>query len=325
MALEVVEPVKKAYYITQMGVLERKGNTLFFVNENEKRPIPINSTSEVHCFRPVSLTSGAIKLLSEKNVPVHFYNKYGYYRGSYMPVEGQVSGTVVIKQAEHYLDSVKRLYIAKQFVEGIKASMVALLKSQRASYGSIADIPVEGSTPAELMGVESNLWREFYNIYSTLLKYFEFKERNRRPPRDEVNALISYGNSVLYGVALSEIRKTYLHPAISFLHEPLERRYSLALDMADIFKPVTVFRVILRLVNRRQLRKEHFERDIGVMLNREGLKVFLSELNGELGKKVLHPRFRRKVSIRYLIRLEGYSLVKHFLGDDNYKSLRAWW
>ncbi|WP_456422344.1 type I-B CRISPR-associated endonuclease Cas1b [Thermococcus sp.] len=320
-----MEPVKKAYYITQMGTLERKGNTLFFVNENGKRPIPINSTSEVHCFRPVSLTSGAIKLLSEKNVPVHFYNKYGYYRGSYMPVEGQVSGTVVIKQAGHYLDSVKRLHIARQFVEGIKASMVAFLKSQRASYESIADIPVEGSTPAELMGVESNLWREFYGVYSTLLKYFEFNERNRKPPRDEVNAMISYGNSVLYGVVLSEIRKTYLHPAISFLHEPLERRYSLALDIADIFKPVTVFRIILRLVNRRQLREEHFERDIGVMLTREGLKVFLSELNGELGKKVLHPRFRRKVSIRYLIRLEGYSLVKHFLGDDNYKSLRAWW
>ncbi|WP_297504515.1 type I-B CRISPR-associated endonuclease Cas1b [Thermococcus sp.] len=317
--------MKKAYYITQIGALERRGNTLFFVNENEKRPIPINSTSEVHCFKPVSLTSGAIKLLSEKNVPVHFYNKYGYYRGSYMPAEGQISGTVVIKQAEHHLDQDKRLHIASQFVEGIKASMIALLKSQRADYRPIADIPVEGSSPAELMGVESNLWREFYGLYSTLLKHFDFSERNRRPPRDEVNAMISYGNSVLYGVALSEIRKTYLHPAISFLHEPLERRYSLALDMADIFKPVTVFRVILRLVNRRQIREEHFDREIGVMLNRKGLKVFLSELNSELGKKVLHPRFRRNVSIRYLIRLEGYSLVKHLLGDGEYKSLRAWW
>ena len=317
--------MKKAYYITQMGILERKGNTLFFVNENEKRPIPINSTSEVHCFKPVSLTSGAIKLLSEKNVPVHFYNKYGYYRGSYMPVEGQISGTVVIKQAEHHLDPEKRLYIAKQFVEGIKASMVAFLKSQRAEHGPISEIPVEGSSPAELMGVESNLWREFYSVYATLLKYFDFSERNRRPPRDEVNAMISYGNSVLYGIVLSEIRKTYLHPSISFLHEPLERRYSLALDIADIFKPVTVFRVILRLVNRRQIKEEHFERELGVMLNREGLRAFLNELNGELGKRVLHPRFKRKISIRYLIRLEGYSLVKHLLGDREYKSLRAWW
>ena len=317
--------MKKAYYITQMGTIERKGNTLFFVNENEKRPIPINSTSEVHCFRPVSLTSGAIKLLSEKNVPVHFYNKYGYYRGSYMPVEGQISGTVVIKQAEHHLDSDKRLYVAQQFVEGIKASMVALLKSQRAEYKSLAEIPIEGSSPAELMGVESTLWQEFYNVYATLLKYFGFSGRTRRPPQDEVNAMISYGNSVLYSVVLSEIRKTYLHPAISFLHEPLERRYSFALDIADVFKPVTVFRIILRLVNRRQIREEHFEKDMGVMLNRAGLKIFLTELNGELGKKVLHPKFKRKVSIRYLIRLEGYSLVKHFLGDKKYKSLRAWW
>jgi len=317
--------VKKAYYITRMGKLERKGNTLFFVNEEVKRAIPINSTGEIHCFKPVSLTSGAIKLLAEKNVPVHFYNKYGYYRGSYMPAEGQVSGTVVIRQAEHHLDPEKRLYVARQFVEGIKASMVALLKSQRADYKAAEEIPVEGENPVGLMGVESQLWREFYGAFASLLRHFEFKERTRRPPRDEVNALISYGNSVLYTVALSEVRKTYLHPAISFLHEPLERRYSLALDIADIFKPITVFRVILRLINRRQIRGEHFERDVGVLLNDEGLKIFISELNAELGRKVLHPRFRRKVSIRYLIRLEGYALVKHFLGDAKYRSLRAWW
>ena len=317
--------VKRAYYITRMGKLERRGNTLFFVNEEMRKAIPVNSTSEIHCFKPVSLTSGAIKLLSEKNVPVHFYNKYGYYRGSYVPREGQVSGTVVIKQAKHHLDPEKRLYVAKQFVEGIKASIIAFLKSQRAKYKVIAEIPVEGENPAELMGVESELWREFYGVFASLLKHFEFRERTRRPPQDEVNALISYGNSVLYTVALSEIRKTYLHPAISFLHEPLERRYSLALDLADIFKPITVFRVVLRLTNRRQIRKEHFERDVGVLLADEGLKVFASELNSELGRKVFHPRFRRNVSIRYLVRLEGYALVKHFLGDSRYKSLRAWW
>ncbi|WP_042699718.1 type I-B CRISPR-associated endonuclease Cas1b [Thermococcus sp. PK] len=317
--------MKKPVYITQMGVLERRGNTLFFENENGKKAIPVNSTSEVYCFKPVTLTSGAIKLLSEKDVPVHFYNKYGYYRGSYMTVEDQVSGSVVIKQAEHYLDEEKRLYIAKQFVEGIKASMLALLKSYRADASAIEGIPVDGESPAELMGVESTLWKEFYALFGSLLKNFEFRERSRRPPKDEVNAMISYGNSVLYTVALSEIRKTYLHPAISFLHEPLERRYSLALDFADIFKPITVFRVILRLVNRGKIREEHFERDAGVMLNREGLRVFLPELNGELERKVLHPGLRRNVSIRYLIRLEGYSLVKHIFGDRTYTPLRAWW
>ncbi len=317
--------MKKAYYITRMGTLERKSNTLFFVNEEIKRAIPINSTSEIHCFKPVSLSNGAIKILSEKNVPVHFYNKYGYYRGSYMPAEGQISGTIVIKQVEHYLDPEKRLYIARQFIEGIKASMLAFLKSQRSKDRELKEIPVDGESPAELMGAESTLWKEFYSIFASMLKHFKFRERTRRPPTDEVNALISYGNSVLYTVALSEIRKTYLHPAISFLHEPLERRYSLSLDIADIFKPITVFRVILRLVNRRQIREEHFERDVGVLLRDEGLKVFISELNGELGRKVLHPRFRRNVSIRYLMRLECYSLVKHFIGDARYKSLRAWW
>ncbi|AFK21718.1 type I-B CRISPR-associated endonuclease Cas1b [Pyrococcus sp. ST04] len=317
--------MKTPIYITQPGILERKSNTLFFVNENGKKALPINTISEIHCFRPVTLTSGAIKLLADNDVPVHFYNKYGYYRGSFMPTESQVSGAIVIAQAEHYLDDEKRVYIARQFVEGIKASTIALLKSQSVDPMFIEEIEVEGSSAQELMGIESKLWQEFYKDFSGMLKYFSFDGRNRRPPRDEVNAMISYGNSVLYTVALSEIRKTYAHPAISFLHEPLERRYSLALDIADIFKPITVFRVVLRLVNRRMIREEHFRRDVGVLLSNEGLKIFLKELNSELERKVLHPRLKRKVSVRYLMRLEVYSLVKHFLGDRKYNSLRAWW
>ncbi|WP_457742237.1 type I-B CRISPR-associated endonuclease Cas1b [Thermococcus sp.] len=317
--------MKKAYYITRMGRLERKGNTLFFENEEIKKAIPINSVSEIHCFKPVTLTSGAIKLLSEKNVPVHFYNKHSYYRGSFLPREPSVSGVVVIKQAEHYLSGEKRLYIATQFVEGIKASMLSLLKSKGANCSKLEDIEVSGQTPEELMGVESQLWREFYSLFSGLLKHFSFNGRNRNPPRDEVNAMISLGNSIMYSVALTEIRKTYLHPAISFLHEPLERRYSLSLDLADVFKPLTTFRVILRLVNRRQIREEHFERDVGVLLNGEGLRTFLGEMNSELERKVFHPRLRRKTTLRYLMRLECYSLVKHLLGDSTYRSLRAWW
>ncbi|MFA4661942.1 type I-B CRISPR-associated endonuclease Cas1b [Pyrococcus kukulkanii] len=317
--------MKSPIYITQPGILERKANTVFFVNENGKKALPIQNISEIHCFAPTTLTSGVIKLLADNDVPVHFYNKYGYYRGSFMPAEGQISGAIVIAQASHYLDRKKRAYIAREFLNGIKASMIRLLKSQSVDSMDIEEIEVKGESPQELMGIESQLWKAFYENFAGMLKYFSFSERNRRPPRDEVNAMISYGNSVLYTVTLSEIRKTYLHPAISFLHEPLERRYSLSLDLADIFKPITVFRVILRLVNKRKIKEEHFSRDVGVLLNREGLRIFLKELNGELERKVMHPKLRRKVSIRYLIRLEAYSLVKHFLGDKEYKALRAWW
>ncbi|BAA29242.1 type I-B CRISPR-associated endonuclease Cas1b [Pyrococcus horikoshii] len=317
--------MKSPIYITQPGILERKANTLFFVNEEMKRALPINTISEIHCFAPVTLTSGAIKLLSDNDVPVHFYNKYGYYRGSYLPAESQISGSIVVAQASHYIDNEKRLYIAREILEGTRASMISLLKSQRAEYKDLADIDLKGESIEELMGIESQLWKTFYAHFSHLLKFFNFDERNRRPPRDEINAMISYGNSVLYTVTLSEIRKTYLHPGISYLHEPRERRYSLALDLAEIFKPIVVFRVILRLVNKRIIREEHFVRDVGVLLNSEGVKIFLGGINDELSRKVLHPTLRRKVSVRYLIRLEAYSLLKHLIGDKEYKSLRAWW
>ena len=150
-------------------------------------------------------------------------------------------------------------------------------------------------------------------------------KREIRPPTTEINALISFGNSLLYVSALSEIYHTYLHPSVSFLHEPAERRFSLALDIADIFKPVIVERVIFKLINNNMLTKKDFDHDVGVLLNDKGKKVFLKEYQAKLETTIKHPDTKRKVSYKYLMRLECYKLIKHVLGDKDYRSFRMWW
>ncbi len=319
-------------YILKEGILRRSGNTLYFVNKEGKKPLPINNVSDIYCFGKVSLKSGAISLLLKKNVPVHFFNKYGFYEGSLTPREKLVSGVIVVKQSEHYLDKKRRIEIAKEMISGIKHNVLKTLKYYRKKekeigtyIDAIEKITLGGESIQMVMGNESTIWNLYYKSFNGIIKNFKFKKRERRPPTDEVNALISFGNSLLYTTTLSEIYKTYLHPAISFLHEPLERRYSLALDFADIFKPIIVERIIFQVINNRIISEEDFDKNVGIYLNDKGKRKFLKAYDEKLITTIKHKTLKRKVSYRYLIRLEGYKLIKHILGDKKYESFKMWW
>jgi CRISPR-associated protein Cas1 len=179
----------------------------------------------------------------------------------------------------------------------------------------------------EVMGVEASARRSYYSTFDDILKEeFRFRERKYNPPTNEVNSLISYGNSLVYANCVSAIRATALEPSVSYLHEPGERRYSLALDIADLFKPILTDRVIFRLVNRGQISEGDFESEMNAcLLNNKGRKVFTKEFEETLEKTVEHPNLDRKVSYQYLLRLEAYKLKKHLLTGEKYKPFKRWW
>ncbi|WXG44478.1 MAG: type I-B CRISPR-associated endonuclease Cas1b [Promethearchaeati archaeon SRVP18_Atabeyarchaeia-1] len=323
--------MKEPLYITSEGILIRSGNTLYFMNKEGKKALPIENISEIYCYGKVSLRSGASSLLMKMGVPTHFFNKYGYYEGSLYPRIQLNSGLVVVKQAEHYLDAGKRADIAREIVEGVKHNVLQTLKYYRKRkkdvdpfIEAIEKESILGDIPT-VMSAEGRIWAAYYQSFGEIINTFEMKEREIRPPTSEMNSLISFGNSLLYSTALSEIYNTYLHPSISYLHEPSERRFSLALDFADIFKPVIVERVIFTLVNNKMLTDEDFDREIGVLLKDKGKKLFLKEYQEKLSTTLNHPDLNRKVSYKYLIRLECYKLIKHILGDKKYNSFKMWW
>ena len=175
------------------------------------------------------------------------------------------------------------------------------------------------------MSSEGRIWNNFYQSFNVILRKFSFNKREIRPPTDEINSLLSFGNSLLYTTVLSELYQTYLHPSVSFLHEPSERRFSLSLDLADIFKPIIVDRTIFKLVNNNMISKKHFNHDVGCMLNDKGKQIFIAEYQKKLETTIMHQTLNKKVSYKYLIRLEGYKLIKHFLNDKKYESFKMWW
>ncbi|AGN16027.1 type I-B CRISPR-associated endonuclease Cas1b [Methanobrevibacter sp. AbM4] len=320
---------KKNYYLLSEGILKRKENTIYFVNKKGKKPLPINKIYSVYAYGQITISSQVINLFAKEGIPIHFFNYYGYYNGSYYPRESLLSGDLLIKQAEHYLDFKKRIRLAKLFVEGSAKNILKVLSYYKID-NNIKETLKElknAKKITEVMNVEGRIRSEYYDYFDDILPdEFRMEGRSRQPPKNMVNSLISFGNSLMYSTVLSEIYNTQLNPTISYLHEPSERRFSLSLDLSEIFKPILVDRVIFYLVNKKMIRKDDFNQDLNCcLLNDKGRKTFVKEYNKRLEKTIKHKDLGRKVSYQRLIRLEAYKLKKHFLGMETYEPFVIWW
>lgn len=317
--------------------MKRKNNTFYFIDhEDNKRSLPIQQMENIHVFGEVDFNTKFLQLLSQHDVRVHFYNYYGFYSGTYYPRSKHVSGWTVVNQSKYYLDQDKRVFLAKQFVTSAVFHMLRNLRSYQ-KHPDVQKVIEKINNNLllledikhiqEIMGIEGIIRQQYYSAFNYFLpEEFAFDERSKRPPRDSLNALISFGNSLCYTAVLSEIYKTHLDPTISFLHEPSTKRFSLSLDIAEIFKPLLVDPVIFKLLNRKQLKMSDFETmDQMVLLNDSGKKKFIKEWTSKLETTVRHRHLKRNASYKYFIRLECYKLIKHCIGDQEYKPLKAWW
>jgi CRISPR-associated protein Cas1 len=151
--------MRKNYYIVSDGKLVRDENTIYFENQDGKKPIPINAVYAIYALGSLTITSKAISYLAKEGVCVHFFNRYGFYEGSFYPRESLVSGEVVLKQAEHHLDREKRLYLAKSFVEGAILNMAKVLRKSGEDdcevISTLQGLDTAKSIP-ELMGIEAS-------------------------------------------------------------------------------------------------------------------------------------------------------------------------
>jgi len=322
------------YYILSSGTLKRNENTILIERESgERKAIPVEDVESIHVFGQVNFNKELLVFLARENKPLHIYNYYGNYSGTFLPREKNVSGELLVRQVEHYLDPQRRLFLALAFVEGAMFHAKRNLREYSGTEPFVAKIEEEfgkacvTETIAELMGCEGRAKEAYYQAFNLFLKEdFSFEKREKRPPSNPINALISFGNSLLYTTILSECYRTQLNPTISYLHEPRERRFSLCLDLSEIFKPLIVDPIIFRLINTGVITTDDFDQDLnGCYLNDEGRKEFLKAFDQKLKTTFKHRRLRRKVSYRTLLRLECYKLIRHLLGDEVYAPFKAWW
>ena len=244
-----------------------------------------------------------------------------------MPREALLSGKVLLAQTDFYKNKKKRLNIAQLILEGAAFNMVKNLRyynSRGKDLEPIIDIIEELSSRIaqttaidELMGIEGNIRQIYYSAFDTIINDFEMNGRGKQPPSNEVNALISFGNMMCYTLTLDMIYHTQLNPTISFLHEPGYRRFSLALDISEIFR--TIFRVL----NKKEIRKEHFDDRLnGCYLKEPGKKIFIRAWEERLEETIKHRNLNKNVSYKQLVKLECYKLTKYILKDRNIYHLK---
>lgn len=319
-------------YIMSMGELTRKDNSLCYRKDNKNIYIPIENTKEIYCMNEISINTKLLDFLSQNHVVVHFFNYYEGYSGTFYPRNQYNSGKLLVKQAENYQKN--RLPIAKAFIQGIRLNLGEVLyhyyKHDKKEVKDTIDwlrkeVPEridEAGTIPELMAIEGEAWQKFYHDFKYFLpEDFAMNKRVKRPPDNPINALISYGNTLLYTKTISAIYRTHLDQRISFLHEPSEGRFSLSLDISEVFKPVIVYKTVFDLVNNRRLQVDkHFDKKVNYcLLNDVGRKIFIEAFEHRLDSVFQHPKLKRKVSYRTAIKLDCYKLIKTIMENQVFK------
>lgn len=338
--------MKKTYYLFNAGTMERKDNTLKFTpveydengNEHEGTPryIPIEYVSEFYVFGSLRANSALYNFLGQKDIAVHFFDYYENYTGSFMPRDGLLSGKMILAQTSAYQSKKRRLELARKFVEGAAFNMTKNLKYYNNRGKDMEDLInkisqyldalPQAKDVAEIMGLEGNIRQTYYEGFDLIINDFRMEGRSKQPPQNEINALISFGNMMCYSQCLRAIHQTQLNPTISYLHTPGERRYSLSLDISEIFKPILVDRVIFRLLNKKEIQEKHFEKKLNkCILTPNGTKIFAQAFEEKLNETIQHRSLKRNVSYRHLIKLECYKLSKHLLGLEEYKPFKMYW
>lgn len=363
--------MKRYYYIFSAGKLKRKENTIFFFpfesqnadgpsNESENSELfedlllsidsdfeqdvstkrlvlPINDIDSFFIFANITFNRRFIDFCAYNGIPIHFFNYYGFYTGSFLPREELISGNLLVHQVRHYINKKLRIEIARKIIDGAIFNILKNLRYYNNRNRNLdlhiqqieeisTELPQKNDIP-DIMNIEGRIRRIYYSAFNEILcSEFEFDSRKFKPPSNHINSLISFSNSLVYTTVVSELYRTQLNPTISFLHEPGRKRFSLSLDIAEIFKPILADRMIFRLLNTKQITPKSFENHLeGFYLKEEARKTIVQEYDSRLRTVIKHRNLNREVSYRHIIRLECYKLIKHIIGDKEYEPFKIWW
>jgi len=322
-------------YIFSMGELKRKDNSIDFYNSKGHNYIPIEDLKELYCLSEVSLNSKFLDFVAKAGVTVHFFNYYGNYSGSFYPKEQLVSGDLTIAQALAHAE--RRLVIAKAIVQGIADNIREVLyhyyrhgKKDLKPFldwlkSDVKKLLSEDIDIKQILWIEGQIWAKFYDSFKLFLpEDFILNKRVKRPPDNPINALIGFGNTLLYTKTITAIYYTHLNQSISFLHSPREGRFSLSLDLSEVFKPIIVFRTIFDLVNKKKLTvTKHFDKKLNyALLNEQGKMIFIEAFENRINETFMHPVLKRKTSYKSAIKHDAYKLIKFLLEEKPFVPFR---
>ncbi len=320
-------------YVLEDGVyLSKEGGTLK-VSRRAGREVllqkPLVAVEEIVVMGNAVVTPSLIKHCAATGVGIHYVSHHGsYIAGLTRPLAKNALARRAQFQA--HLDAAHKLRLARAFVQTKIANSMVLLRRNGATEWRLLEENLEEvrRAPNEdaLRGVEGRSADIYYRGFAGLLpETFAMTDRNRRPPRDPINSLLSLAYTLLAKECETALQIAGLDPYVGYLHEIRYGRPSLALDLMEEFRSIVADSVVLSLVNNRRIRPDDFDDTQGFpALRQEAWPRFLSEWERRLAETIRHPLLGKKLSYRQIFLAQARILVKHLVGElPEYQGFRV--
>lgn len=329
------------FITTQGAYLAKEGETVVVKVEKEVRlRIPVHTIGGIVCFGNVGCSPFLMGFCAENGVGVSFLSEHGRFMAR---IQGPVSGNVLLRREQYRKadDPVFSAGMAKAVLIGKIANCRTVLNralrdhSEKIDADQIADTVKRLNYNLELLnrdqpldilrGIEGDAAHSYFCVFDHLITSqkdtFSFHERNRRPPLDNVNCLLSFIYTLLAHDVRSALETVGLDPAVGFLHRDRPGRPSLALDLMEEFRPFLADRLALSLINLRQVQGKGFNKtDSGaVLMNDDTRKTLLVAYQERKQEEIYHPFLDEKVTIGILFHIQALLLARYLRSDlDGY-------
>ncbi len=326
----------RTHFLVNAGRLRRQDNNLYFdkydeeYNVTSSKPLPIKAIDEIYLLAKIDLDSYSMAFIAYNNILLHFFSPYQSFRGNFFPSSPNSvnkSGFVLLQQLRAFDDKVHRLYLAKQITKGHFVNGANNCKRHKVDFEIdkyLANLE-KASTINEIMASEGAFKKNYYRAWNSIIsnqRSFKFTTRSKQPPTDKINALISYVNTRIYNITLSEIYKTELDPRIGFLHEPNYRSLSLHLDIAEIFKPIIGDNLIFTMLNKKEIQPKDFKTDSGrLRFTNDAIKKIEMNIIQKMTQQTTVGN--QKLTWRQVIRREVNQLKKSICESADYEPFVA--
>lgn len=316
------------YVVSQGNTVRKKGERLeIWSREGKVSEARIMETSQLCLYGGVEITTPAMVELMQRGVPVIHYTHGGWFQGICL---GMTHKNVELRMRQfQYATSPRRsLAIARGMISGKIKNCRTLLRRNDpgaprellALMAKLAKDAEDASSSESLLGIEGAAAEAYFSRFDHLLKGgaegFSFENRNKRPPKDPVNAVLSY----LYGILVKDLFVTLLavgfDPYLGIYHRPRYGRPALALDMMEEFRPLVADSTAVTLFNNGELSKKDFIRaGFGISLTPEGKKKVVGGYERRMETEITHPIFRYSVSYRRLLEVQARLLARVISGE----------
>lgn len=325
------------YILTPQSYLHREGETVVVkMEDGTKFQMPIHTLASIVCFGAIGASPYLFELCGQNNVSLCFFSQYGKYLGRY---SGKFCGNVRLRRAQYRLADNPGfcLKVSKTFMQAkIANCRTILLRAQRNHPAAELTPAIEAlkihtlslenaENLAELRGKEGDAARNYFGVLNSLITNrnsgFLFKERSRRPPLDEINALLSFIYTMLAHDAAAALEGVGLDSAVGFYHQDRPGRPALALDIMEELRAYLSDRLVLNLVNMGQIKLADFENTPSgaVLMKENARKIVLQEYHNRKQQEIIHPYLKEKIPLGLLPHVQSMLLARYIRGEiDDY-------